>query len=187
MRFRRPIHLCNRTVEALVVFALALVCSSPAFGESTHTYQDDQARLQGHGREIDELQERIHHLIAEKKRADEKAEIKHLTDEIAENYKKLQKASHDREALWMHIRFKHPEQATSLEKRYTRFKLKSLEDMEAEVGIDGRLDRIKTRVMATFPAPELVKEEKNDTNVHPFYRKPASVDEDAPEEIKLVK
>ncbi|MEK7356566.1 MAG: hypothetical protein AAB250_08960, partial [Bdellovibrionota bacterium] len=117
----------------------------------------------------------------------EKDAVKRLVDQIAENYKKLKKASKDHEALWLHIRFKHPEQAQTLDKRYTRFKLKSLEDMEAEVGIDGRLDRVKSRVMATFPAPELVEEKKDDSKVHPFFRRPASVDDDAIEEIKLSK
>lgn len=185
MRSRRPIRLH----EALAVFALtaSFLISSLAHAESPHTYGEDQSKLQGYTREIDDLEKQIHHLIAEKRKADEKEEIKRLVDQIAESYKRLQKASRDREALWLHIRFKHPEQASSLEKRYTRFKLKSLQEMEAEVGIDGRLDRIKSRVMATFPAPEAIEEKKDETKVHPFYRKPASVDEDAPEEIKLVK
>jgi hypothetical protein len=182
MRSRKSIR-CN---EALAVFALllGLLIAVPSFA---NPWNDDQAKLQGYDREVDELQERIHHLVAQKKHSDEKNVIKDLVDQIAESYKRLQKVTGDREKLWLHIRFKHPEQATSIEKRYTRFKLKSLEDMEAEVGIDGRLDRIKARVMATFPAPEAVKEQKDDTKVHPFYRTPASVDEDAPEEIKLVK
>ncbi|MES2964583.1 MAG: hypothetical protein V4760_11885 [Bdellovibrionota bacterium] len=178
-----------RLNEALVVFALlfSLINASPAFAESNHTYNEDLSKLQGFDREIDDLQKGIHHMVAEKKHTDEKTAVKQLVDQIAESYKRLQKVSNDRERLWLHIRFKHPEQATALEKRYTRFKLKTLEDMEAEVGIDGRLDRIKARVMATFPAPEAVEEKKDDTKVHPFYRKPASVDDDAPEEIKLVK
>ena len=176
-----------RILKAFAAIAFASSISIPALAESTHTYTDDKTKLESYAREINELQERIEKLIEEKHHADEKEEVKKLVDEIAENYRKLQKVSHDHEAMWLHIRFKHPEQAQSLEKQYTRFKIKKLEDMEAETGIDGRLDRIKARVMATFPAPEQVKEKKDDSKISPYFRKPASVDEDAPEQIKLSK
>lgn len=186
MQSRRSIPLLE-TLAVVALLFLMFVSGRPAFAQSNHSYTEDQTKLQGHMREIEELRERIHHLVAEKKHADEKSEVKMLVDQIAEAYKRLKKVNHDHEALWLHIRFKHPEQASSLEKKYTRFKLKSLEDMEAEVGIDGRLDRIKAKVLATFPAPQHVEVQQVETKVHPFYRKPASVEDDSPENITLSK
>ena len=53
----------------------------------------------------------------------------------------------------LHVRFKHPDRNDTVERQYARYRLKSLQEMEKETGLDGRLSRIKARVMATFPLP----------------------------------
>ena len=168
-----------------VVFVLGLFISSTAVAGS---FTDDRTKFNAQAREMLNLEAEIHGLIEEKHHTDDHGKLKEIIDNIADRYRELSKLAEEHDKLSVHIRFKYPEQADKIEGlRYSRSKLQTLEQMESEVGIDGRLDRVKAKVLATFPAPEIEKPAPPEPKIHPFFRKPASVDEDAPEEIKLVK
>jgi hypothetical protein len=139
--------------------------------------------------EVDALEGEIKHMIHERRESHVESEVRELTVSIAEKYKALKESSDKLEEETTHIRFKHPEQADQLDRKYTRHHLKSLDDLASEVGIDGRLDRIKRKVAATFPTPEQKRAETEPPKINPFFRKPASLEEDseAPEKIVLKK
>ncbi len=139
-------------------------------------------------RETQELEEQIKHIIAEKRETTDEKTVRTMTLEIAEKYRALEEASKKLEAETVQVRFHFPEQAQSLDRKYVRYNKKSLKDLESEAGIDGKLDRIKERVLATFPVPEIEKEKTAPPKISPlFIRTPASVDEDVPEKIVLKK
>ena len=140
-------------------------------------------------KETDELEEQIKKLIEEKREAHDETAVRNMTLEIAEKYRSLEEASDKLEEEQVQVRFHYPEQTQALERKYVRFKKKSMKDLEAEAGIDGRLDRIRDHVLATFPVPEIDAKKNAPPNINPvFLRKPASVDdEDVPEKIILKK
>lgn len=140
-------------------------------------------------RETEELEEQIKKLIEEKREAHDVKTVRAMTLEIAEKFRELETASDKLETETVQVRFHYPEQAEKLERKYVRFKKKSLKDLESEAGIDGKLDRVREHVLATFPVPEIEKQKTEAPKVNPFFiRAPASVeDEDVPEKIVLTK
>jgi len=130
----------------------------------------------------------IHHLIEEKRHTQDPAKIAQIMREIGERHRALEKTAKSYEEERMHVRFEHPERADQLERQYVRHEVRSLEEMENDVGIDGRLDRIRALVLMTFPIPEkkMSQEEKNFRTRLPA-SKPEIPGEDTPEKVILAK
>lgn len=134
-------------------------------------------------------EEEIKKLIEHKQHTDNPEELREIVNQIASKHKELEEVSRDYEKERLHVRFQHPDRAETGERKYERFTLKSVKEIENEMGMDGRLDRIKSRVLSTFPVPEVPKKQAAEApKIQPF-RKPAShaSDEEAPERIRLVK
>jgi hypothetical protein len=140
-------------------------------------------------RETEDLEEQIKHLIEEKRESHDEKAVRTMTVEIAEKYRALETASEKLEAETVQVRFHYPEQAEKIDRKYVRFKKKSMKELESEAGIDGKLDRIRERVLATFPVPEIEKAKTEAPKISPLVvRQPASVeDSDVPEKIVLKK
>jgi hypothetical protein len=49
-----------------------------------------------------------------------------------------------------HVRFEHPEEGDKTERKYRRYKLKSVEELEAEAGSGGQLDRTKKKAESIY-------------------------------------
>lgn len=161
-----------------------------AFVAHAGPWPEHLAKIQKLKSEIDALEGEIKHMIHEKRGSHVESSVREITEEIAAKYKTLKEASDKLEEETTHIRFKHPEQADQLDRKYARHHLKSIDDLESEVGIDGRLDRIKRRVAETFPTPQQKRAEVEGPRINPFFvRKPASLEEEdeAPEKIVLKK
>ena len=140
-------------------------------------------------READDLEAQLKQLIKEKRATEEERAVSTQTAEIAQKYKQLKEVGERLEAETTHVRFKHPEQAEKLDRQYVRYKTKSLGDLEGEVGIDGKLDRIHAQVNETFPQPIVNGGKPVEPKINPFFmRKPASLEEaNVPEKIILKK
>lgn len=184
-------HLDKLSVARAALVAVALVFSfSFLFAQpvSAGTWMEHMTRIPNLKHQTEELELELKNLIKEKRQAESDAKVRTLTLEIGEKYKALKEAGEKLEAETNHVRFKHPEQAAALDHKYVRFKVKTLHDLESEVGIDGKLDRIKQHVLATFPVPELTIVKVETPKISPLLRKPASLEEsDVPEKLKLTK
>ncbi len=197
MRSRKQIlkQLRAGLTPARVAFArsvlVVLVALLPQSFAHAGPWPEHLAKISKLKSEVDALEGEIKHMIHEKREMHVDSEVRALTEEIATKYKSLKEASDKLEEETTHIRFKHPEQADQLDRKYTRHHLKSIDDLESEVGIDGRLDRIKRRVEATFPTPEQKRALTEAPKINPFFvRKPASLedgDDDTPDKIVLKK
>lgn len=189
MRLRKPklSDLSANLFAGLPLFALAfvmLVSSSAHAGP----WPEHLAKISKLKTEVDALESEIKHMIHEKRESHIESEVREITVSIAEKYKTLKESADKLDEETAHIRFKHPEQADKLDRKYTR-RAKTLDDLESEVGIDGRLDRIKRKVAATFPTPEQKREATEAPKINPFFvRLPASIeDDDSQEKITLKK
>lgn len=173
------------TLTAAAVVVVSLFTSVSKAGE----WPAHLAKISKYKSETTSLEGEVKHLLEAKKHAHSEGEVRELTLQIADRYKALKTAAEKLETEVTHVRFKHPEQADQLERKYTRYQMKSLDDLASEVGIDGRLDRIKRQVAEIFPTGEAKVAEKPAPKVSPLLRMPASVvvDEDAPEKIVLKK
>jgi hypothetical protein len=188
MRSRKWTVFNARSCRALAV-AAALFCAlswglAAEAGNSWHEHVQKLQQLRG---QINNFEHEIHGLIAAKKKTEDPAQIKEITNEMAKQYAELVKISQEYEEIRLHLRFKHPDRDLASERNYSRHQLKSLKDMESEFGLDGRLDRLKSRILVTFPHPVTEKPKNEITLPHTEVRKPASVedDEEKPERIIL--
>jgi hypothetical protein len=174
----------------IVALALPLFFSLPL--AHAEPWAEHVQRLPSEEHAIEVLQGEINELIEQKRHTEDQAALKKIIDEMASKHKELVRLIEEHNTQLLHVRFKHPEKADVVALKFKHFEPKTLEQMENDFGLDGRLDRIKARVTETFPAPIQVKEKAEPLKVSPLLRLPASEkyrseDEDAPERIKLVK
>lgn len=142
--------------------------------------------------QIKMLEKSISELVEQKKKTEDPAALKGLLESIKSSYAELQKVSSAYETERRHVRFKHPEENDDSERKYPRYHLKSLSDLESQVGLEARLDHVKARVLAIYPVPKSEDDEDNARNQKSkkfqLRRAPSSVEFIAPEEhLRLVK
>lgn len=174
-----------RLSRKFVITAAATLAAVPAYARPWNEHQN---HLNAAVRQMQMAEADIHHLIEEKRHTQDQAKIAQIMREIAERHRALEKTSKDYEEERMHVRFEHPERADQLEHQYVRHEMRSLEEMEDDVGIDGRLDRVRALVLMTFPIPEkkMTQEEKNFRTRLPA-SKPETPSEDTPDKVILAK
>lgn len=106
-----------------------------------------------------EIKKLIHHKRSEHDREAQKKVMK----EIEENHKKLLEAYKKYNEEVNHVKFRHPEQGDDGERTYTVLKPRTLEQIENDVGLEGKLDRIKRKMEAQYnqaPTPPKTQKEE---------------------------
>lgn len=92
-------------------------------------------------------------LIQKKKTIKEQEAMSEVLSELNKEHKELTKLWEDFVKERQHIRFEHPEEGSKAERQYRNLKLKSLHDMEAEGGLDGKLNDLKAKVKEHYGEP----------------------------------
>lgn len=124
---------------------------------------DHSSKYKGLNSEIVELEQTINQLIKKKNKTKTARDIKSVTDEITSTYQKMLAKEKELAELKKHVKFKHPDQAEEFiitasgakkKRSYRDRQLVSPEEIEREIGLDGRLDRIKKKVVGIFPGPK---------------------------------
>ena len=185
MRSRRTIKLKQNQfwrAQALFVVVFCLVLFAPsAHAEPWATHA---SRLPTLSKKLEDSENEIKALLGEKNHAEDPAAIHEIMRSLAKKHKDLADASAEYETERLHIRFKHPDRAAVVDRQYVHYKLKSLDEMAKEIGLDGRLDRLKAKVLSVFQPPAVTAKAAKEGDD----RKPASLEEDdAPEKIRLTK
>ncbi|MGE3973670.1 MAG: hypothetical protein AB7F59_04000 [Bdellovibrionales bacterium] len=111
---------------------------------------------------IREKEKKIAELISHKNLMHEGApELKAALEEITREHKELIALYKEFDDEKEHVRFNHPDQGQKIERKYSRFKVKTLDAFEGEGGIDGKLSRVKSKALKKFgeKAPVIEPEE----------------------------
>jgi hypothetical protein len=183
---RSPRWTISRTLERVALLATVWGVTFHLSSAWAGTWHEHAVKLSYLAHEIKTFEADIKALVDQKQKTRDQKQIKDLVDRLAKKHADLSRASRDYEAERLHVRFNHPEKNDEAERQYVRYNLRSLEEMEETSGIEGKLNHIKSRVLATFPVPP--KQESEEMKKFRTLRKPASIeDEDAPEKIHLVK
>lgn len=186
MRFLR---LRGLKQTLLVLLTLTIV------GPAAHAgnWADHVLKVGTYSRQIQALEAEVKELIAQRRHTRDPEQLKSIIDTIAAKHKELEEVADKHEKEWAHMRFRHPEQAEIVKGQYVRYKIKSIQAMESELGMDGKLDRIKQQVMVVFPIPEESSQERSKLKISTLIRKPAADERasaDDPyvfEKVRLVK
>jgi hypothetical protein len=189
MRSRRSGRLSEnrfwgRCSDLAVFVLMLLVSANPLFAGPLEEHDMERSAVRVR---VNILENEIKELIHQKKKTDDQAELKQIIDSLASKHAAYVKAVNEFREIDLHVRFKHPDQyeeqqaaeqalAEASGRRYVNVQAKSLEELASEVGIDGRLERIKSKVVTTFPIAEKYKPTKGPPKIHPHFRKPASLE-----------
>jgi hypothetical protein len=154
----------RNSFKFLTQVIVALVCILTfANTASAKSWLVHQTNMNMYDKQIADLNDAIHHLIEEKRKTDEPSELRVITQAMADKHKEIQKIDKDRQKEILHMRFQHPEKGESAKREYTRGKIKSLDEMESEFGLDAKLNRIQVRIRKTF-GTEKLETEKPDSS-----------------------
>ena len=112
---------------------------------------------------ISDIEAEIKNLIHHKRSEHDREAQKKVMKEIEEKHKKLIEAYKTYNDEVNHVKFRHPEQGDDGERTYTILKPRTLEQIENDVGLEGKLDRVKRKMEAQYnqspPPPKSKKEE----------------------------
>ena len=136
-----------RKVLLVAVAACAMAFLDGARAGEWRNHQASLAALQG---QLRQLEGDLSHLIEAKRQAQDAAQVKVIADEIVVKHAKLREISKEYEEERQHVRFKHPERGDEAERRYSRHKPQAIEELEGEVGLEPKLDRIKLKIQTVY-------------------------------------
>lgn len=135
-------------------FIWSLLICSAALGGSWNEHMNNINSMLGRMR-TDE--EEIKKLVEEKAQAKSKEQLNEILKQIVERYKNLQETHKRFEEERHHVRFEHPEKGDEVERRYRPFRLRTIDQMETEVGLEKKLDRFKAKVETVYKSPDQKK------------------------------
>lgn len=176
----------SRRLTKAVLSKTAILLFSGFLGSIAHagSWNDHATKLSNLTKQIQAKEEEIRELIEAKKKTTDHKKLAEIVKTLGDLHVKLEELSAQYEKERQHVRFEHPDRNEDLERVYVRHRVLSISEMESEFGLDGRLDRLKVRVLKTFPIAEEKEKTKEKKDL---VREPASQpqDEDAPEKIHL--
>ena len=133
--------------KIFAALACVLLISSTSFARP---WGEHHMRMNATAARIKQLEDDLKELIKEKKHAEEPAELRVITQNIADKYAEIEKIHKERHTEELHMRFQHPEKGDDEKREYTRIKLKSLEELENDFGLDARLNRVQAKIRRTY-------------------------------------
>jgi hypothetical protein len=140
----------------LPLLSLLLMFAIPSFAREWAAHE---VSLRSQVEKIREKERKITEMIHHKNEEKEDAKLKPLLAALQKEYEDLEKFYKELEEEKRHVRFEHPDQGVDVERKYRAYKIRSIEDMENEIGTEGRLSRLKSKVLrkyGTEPEPEKV-------------------------------
>lgn len=97
----------------------------------------------------------IEKLLGEKNHIDSKdPKMKDLITEIAKEHKEMRAAAEDLEKQKTILRYRFPERGADPKRKYEKVEIRSLKEMEANLGIEGRLQRTFKRAQQQYGETE---------------------------------
>ncbi len=117
------------------------------------TWETHKQNLPNLAGEITALEHELASLIATKRTQTDRTLIQKSMKEISEKYKKLEETYKKYNKEVTHVKFRHPEQGEEGERQYTLIKPKTVEQIESDIGVDGKLDRIKRKMERQYQKP----------------------------------
>lgn len=154
----------------IIIYSFVMVLS--AWGREWAAHE---VSLRAQVDKIREKEKKITEIIEEKNKEKDEVKLKGHLHEIQKEHKELEKLYKDLEEEKRHVRFEHPDQGVEVERKYLAYKIRSIEDMESEVGTDGKLGRLKAKVLKKYGGPLSVPTEtksKDSEDPEPLSEKP---------------
>jgi hypothetical protein len=144
-------------LKTILFFIFLSSLSTPALSAEWGRHE---VNLKGYATRITNAQEEIQALIVKKNQNRDPQVRDQLLKEIIKKNDDLKRIYKDYKNEKEHVRFEHPEMGDKTERKYRHVKLKSLEDLEGEQGLDGQLSKVKRKVEEQYPSGDKPVEKK---------------------------
>jgi hypothetical protein len=162
-KFLSGLHPAGRPIA--VVAGLFFIFSSPAKAGS---WTEHESKLRQFEKVVSELEAEIQVHVRQKHHAKAAIDAKMEADEIISLFTKLRAKLVEQEELVTHARFKHPERSDAIasaevkksRKNYFKIDISSSEQIENELGLDGRLTRLKSKILAVLPIDKKIEAQR---------------------------
>lgn len=112
---------------------------------------DLQARLMGLKTKITAKKDNLKKLIAEKQGLKDEKKSLEIFNEMKTEYKEMQISIKDYDEQIALLNYRYPEKGLNKERKYERIEIKSLDEMEKEFSLQGKIKKTMARVRQQFP------------------------------------
>ena len=112
---------------------------------------DLQARLQGLKTKISAKKENLKKLIIEKQGMKDEKKSLEIFKEMKSEYKEMETSIKDYGEKLALLHYRYPEKGLIKERKYERIEIKSLDEMENEFSLQGKIKKSMARVRQQFP------------------------------------
>lgn len=132
---------------------------------------------------IAEYEKQFHEVVQHKAAAKNQADKAKYIEELNRIAKERNKDVETFNRLKMDVKLRYPNQGVALERRYSTFQKKSVEELEGAAGLDEMLTRVK-KVIDQKYAPFLIEEEERNKKQPTVVK---SIEEEKPKRLRLEK
>ncbi len=112
---------------------------------------DLQARLMGLKTKITAKKDNLKKLVAEKQGLKDEKKSLEIFNEMKTEYKEMQISIKDYDEQIALLNYRYPEKGLNKERKYERIEIKSLDEMEKEFSLQGKIKKTMARVRQQFP------------------------------------
>ena len=147
-----------KTISLISLFML--VFTAQALAESWIFRTERRKNLMS---DMARIEQEIHENVLKKRSERNPEKLKFILRDISRSYDELRDVHDDYLENERIIRFRYPEKEDANKRQYTLYKLKTLDEIENDVGIDGHLDRVKRRMMKVY-RPKLKSDEEENVD-----------------------
>jgi hypothetical protein len=119
-------------------------------GEAREGYLITIQKYRNQKTKILNLEKSIEDLLLAKTKTKDPAKREQILTDITLSHRDLQKLYAEFEDLGRELRFRYPEKNESNTRQYQRLRLRSIEQMETELGLDGQLDQLRAKIRSKY-------------------------------------
>lgn len=123
---------------------------------------DLQARLMGLKTKISAKKEILKRLVSEKQGLKDDKKSLEIFNEMKSEYKEMQTAIKDYDEQIALLNYRYPEKGLIKERKYQRIEIKSLDEMEKEFSLQGKIKKTLARVRQQFPEKKALSKNSKD-------------------------
>jgi chromosome segregation ATPase len=118
-----------------------------------------EAKIQELSAKIESKKESINKLLEEKEKLkDGSSELKEKIQQLVSEHKALEKMADDYASQINLLKYRYPERHAKRDRKYDRVEVKSIDEMEQALGVDGKLNRNMARMRNTYDVQPPKKE-----------------------------
>ncbi len=144
-------------------------------GSAQQEILDLQARLMGLKTKIKAKKDNLKKLVTEKQGLKDEKKSLEIFNEMKSEYKEMQVSIKDYDEQIALLHYRYPEKGLSKERKYERIELKTLDEMEKEFSLQGKIKKTLARVRQQFPDKKTSSKNSKEVQSEPLFLPKAKI------------